>query len=62
MKKKLNREQTKVIKKLTEVWSKYPYLRFGQLISNVTGDYEDTFYVTDIEFLDLLDMYKQFGL
>lgn len=46
----------KCLRKIEEVWSKYPDLRLGQLILNVIND-PALYYIEDEELVELLEEY-----
>lgn len=45
-----------ILKRLEELWKKYPDLRLGQLISNVIQD-PALYYVEDEQLIDYLEQY-----
>lgn len=52
----------KFCKRLAEAWKKVPDWRFGQLMSNILGEYYsqtkmDPFFVEDDEFIEFIEKY-----
>jgi hypothetical protein len=47
------------MKTITDVWKKYPDLRFGQLILNVFPDNIDFYYVEDDKFFENIKEYSK---
>jgi hypothetical protein len=48
----------KVIKELSETWSKYPSLRLGQLLCIVVREGKRQFHITDEELCELLENFR----
>lgn len=56
------RDINKTCMRLRDIWCKWPELRFGQLMSNLLGDYlaqtgRDYFFTEDDELMDAFDDY-----
>lgn len=45
------------LRRIKEVWSKYPDLRLGQLLINITPDARSLYFVEDEDLVDLLEKF-----
>ena len=47
----------KCLRKIEEVWSKYPDLRLGQLLLNLVPNSNSLYYIEDENLIDLLEKF-----
>jgi hypothetical protein len=49
-----------VLFRLRQFWEEFPDMRLGQIIANATWEHDkDIFFLTDQEFLDCLEKYRE---